>query len=68
MTDEHYMKLALEEAQKGVGRTSPNPAVGALIVKDGVIVGKGYHKKAGTPHAEIHAMFNLFDRNRDGRI
>jgi len=56
MTDEHYMKLALEEAQKGVGRTSPNPAVGALIVKDGVIVGKGYHKKAGTPHAEIHAM------------
>lgn len=56
MTDELYMKLALEEAQKGVGRTSPNPAVGALIVKDGVIVGKGYHKKAGTPHAEIHAM------------
>jgi len=56
MTDEQYMELALEEAQKGVGRTSPNPAVGALIVKDGVIVGKGYHKKAGTPHAEIHAM------------
>lgn len=58
MTDEQYMKLALEEAQKGVGRTSPNPAVGALIVKDGVILGKGYHKKAGTPHAEIHAMNN----------
>lgn len=56
MTDEYYMKLAVDEAQKGVGRTSPNPAVGALIVKDGVIVGKGYHKKAGTPHAEIHAM------------
>ena len=56
MIDEHYMKLALEEAQKGVGRTSPNPAVGALIVKNGVVVGKGYHKKAGTPHAEIHAM------------
>ncbi len=56
MTDKQYMKLALEEAHRGVGRTSPNPAVGALIVKDGVIVGKGYHKKAGTPHAEIHAM------------
>lgn len=56
MTDEQYMELALHEAQKGVGRTSPNPAVGALIVKDGIIVGKGYHKKAGTPHAEINAM------------
>jgi diaminohydroxyphosphoribosylaminopyrimidine deaminase/5-amino-6-(5-phosphoribosylamino)uracil reductase len=56
MTDEQYMELALTEARKGVGRTSPNPAVGALIVKDGVIVGKGYHKKAGTPHAEIHAI------------
>jgi diaminohydroxyphosphoribosylaminopyrimidine deaminase/5-amino-6-(5-phosphoribosylamino)uracil reductase len=52
----YYMGLALEEAKKGVGRTSPNPAVGALIVKDGVIVGKGYHKKAGTPHAEVHAL------------
>lgn len=65
MTDEQYMELALTEAQKGAGRTSPNPVVGALIVKDGVIVGKGYHKKAGTPHAEIHAMNNascsLFD-------
>lgn len=58
MTDEQYMELALKEAHKGVGRTSPNPAVGALIVKDGVIVGRGYHKKAGTPHAEIHAMNN----------
>lgn len=58
MTDEQYMELALTEAEKGVGRTSPNPAVGALIVKDGQIVGKGYHKKAGTPHAEIHAMNN----------
>lgn len=58
MTDEQYMELALTEAEKGVGRTSPNPAVGALVVKDNVIVGKGYHKKAGTPHAEIHAMNN----------
>ena len=52
----YFMTLALEEARKGVGRTSPNPMVGALIVKDGKIVGRGYHKKAGTPHAEVHAI------------
>ena len=50
------MRLALREAKKGLGATSPNPAVGAVIVRDGEIVGKGYHKKAGTPHAEIHAL------------
>ena len=56
MFDSDYMKLALKEAKKGMGRTSPNPAVGAVIVKDGVVVGRGYHQKAGTPHAEIHAI------------
>lgn len=50
------MRLALREAKKGLGRTSPNPCVGALVVKNGTIVGKGYHKRAGTPHAEIHAL------------
>lgn len=50
------MDLALEEAKKGLGRTTPNPVVGAIIVKNGLIVGRGYHKKAGTPHAEIHAI------------
>jgi diaminohydroxyphosphoribosylaminopyrimidine deaminase / 5-amino-6-(5-phosphoribosylamino)uracil reductase len=50
------MRMALWEARKGSGRTSPNPCVGALVVKNGKIVGKGYHKKAGTPHAEIHAL------------
>lgn len=54
--DLFFMRLALREARKGVGRTSPNPAVGAVVVKDGRVVGKGYHKKAGTPHAEIHAL------------
>ena len=54
----YYMNLAMAEAIKGVGRTSPNPAVGAIIVKEGKIVGRGYHKKAGTPHAEIHAIEN----------
>ena len=50
------MRLALREAKKGIGRTSPNPCVGAVVVKHGRMVGKGYHKQAGTPHAEIHAL------------
>lgn len=55
-TDEHYMLLAIEEAKKGQGRTSPNPCVGAVIVQNDTIIGRGYHKKAGTPHAEINAI------------
>jgi diaminohydroxyphosphoribosylaminopyrimidine deaminase / 5-amino-6-(5-phosphoribosylamino)uracil reductase len=51
-----FMKLALREARKGVGRTSPNPAVGAVVVRNGKVVGKGYHRLAGTPHAEVHAL------------
>lgn len=54
--DKHFMRMALTEAKKAVGRTSPNPCVGSVIVKDGKIIGTGYHKKAGTPHAEIHAL------------
>jgi diaminohydroxyphosphoribosylaminopyrimidine deaminase/5-amino-6-(5-phosphoribosylamino)uracil reductase len=50
------MRLALREAKKGVGRTSPNPSVGAVVVKNRRVVGKGYHKKAGAPHAEVHAL------------
>lgn len=48
--------MALREAKKGVGRTSPNPAVGAVVVANGELVGKGYHRRAGTPHAEVHAL------------
>lgn len=54
--DIYFMREALKEARKGSGRTSPNPCVGAVIVKDNRIIGKGYHKKAGTPHAEINAL------------
>lgn len=54
--DNHYMSRALELAALAMGRTSPNPLVGCVIVKDGVIVGEGYHQKAGTPHAEVHAL------------
>jgi len=50
------MRLALEEAKKGLGYTSPNPLVGAVIVKDGDIIGKGYHKKRGDNHAEVEAI------------
>jgi diaminohydroxyphosphoribosylaminopyrimidine deaminase/5-amino-6-(5-phosphoribosylamino)uracil reductase len=54
--DEKYMKMAFDLAVKGRGDTSPNPMVGAVIVKDDKVVGKGYHKAAGTPHAEVHAI------------
>lgn len=50
------MKRALELAEKGLGRTSPNPAVGAVVVRGGRIVGEGYHEYAGGPHAEAHAL------------
>lgn len=51
-----YMKLALEMARKAKDKTYPNPMVGAVIVKDGKIVGKGYHRKAGESHAEVMAI------------
>jgi len=54
--DQGYMFLALKEARKGLGRTSPNPCVGAVVVRDNVLIARGYHKKAGTPHAEVHAL------------
>lgn len=53
---EKYMRLAIELAKKAEGLTSPNPIVGAVIVKNGRIVGRGYHKRAGLPHAEINAL------------
>ena len=63
-TDITYMRLALREARKGIGRTSPNPCVGAVIVKDGEIIAHGYHKKAGAPHAEIEALNKAGERAR----
>lgn len=50
------MQLALREAARGIGLTSPNPAVGCVIAKDGKILGRGYHRKAGNPHAEREAL------------
>ncbi|MEN6390637.1 MAG: bifunctional diaminohydroxyphosphoribosylaminopyrimidine deaminase/5-amino-6-(5-phosphoribosylamino)uracil reductase RibD [Syntrophomonas sp.] len=54
--DEYYMQRALNLAARAQGRTSPNPVVGAVLVKDGQVVGEGYHRQAGTPHAEVMAL------------
>jgi len=56
MDDEKFMRAALAEARRGLGRTSPNPAVGAVIVKGGRTIARGYHRRAGEPHAEIEAL------------
>lgn len=54
--NEKYMKIAIEEAKKGIGGVNPNPLVGAVIVKNNKIIGKGYHKYYGENHAEINAL------------
>ncbi len=56
--DEKWIRLALNLARKGLGRTSPNPCVGAVIVKSGKLLGHGWHKQAGKAHAEIEAIRN----------
>lgn len=63
--DERYLERALELARKGEGHTRPNPPVGAVIVKDGKILGEGYHKKAGTNHAETAAIADAKKRGND---
>lgn len=56
MSDERYMARALELAEKGHCSVSPNPMVGCVLVKDGAIIGEGFHRRAGEPHAEIEAL------------
>ena len=51
-----FMRHALDVARRGWGTTDPNPMVGAVVVKDGVVIGKGYHPRAGEPHAEVFAL------------
>jgi len=66
-SDRSFMLRALELAVQARGRTNPNPMVGAVIVKDGLVVGEGYHHKAGTPHAEVHAL-NMAGEKANGAI
>lgn len=54
--DEKYMRMALRLAEKARGRTSPNPMVGAVVLKGGKVISRGYHRKAGEPHAEAIAL------------
>lgn len=58
MTPEEYMKIAISEAKKGMGFVNPNPMVGAVIVKDGKIISKDYHRRYGDFHAERNAILN----------
>ncbi|MDE3245303.1 MAG: bifunctional diaminohydroxyphosphoribosylaminopyrimidine deaminase/5-amino-6-(5-phosphoribosylamino)uracil reductase RibD [Acidobacteriota bacterium] len=63
--DERFMALALKEAQKGVGLSSPNPPVGCVLVKDGRVLGQGAHSRAGDPHGEIIALMDAEARGHD---
>lgn len=66
--DERHMALALELAEKGRGTTSPNPMVGAILVKDGRIIGKGYHAAAGELHAEVNAINSAKENPRGATL
>ena len=65
---ERYMKMAIAQAKKAVGRVSPNPMVGAVIVKKGEVVGLGYHRRAGSPHAEINALRKAGKKARNAEL
>lgn len=59
---ENYMRRALELAEMGRGKVSPNPLVGCVIVKDGIVIGEGWHKHYGMPHAEVNAIASVEDK------
>lgn len=69
LTDTEYMARALAIAERGRGRTSPNPMVGAVVVdREGVVVGRGSHEYAGGPHAEVHALRDAGERARGATL
>ena len=68
MNDHYYMQLALDLAKKGMGKTSPNPMVGAVIVKEDRIIGQGYHTKCGSLHAEREAFASLTESAEDATL
>jgi diaminohydroxyphosphoribosylaminopyrimidine deaminase/5-amino-6-(5-phosphoribosylamino)uracil reductase len=67
MSDVRFMRLALRLAQRGFGATSPNPMVGAVLVKGDQIIGRGWHRRAGLPHAEIEALRDAQKRGHSPR-
>jgi len=68
MSETDFMKTALALAEKGIGFTSPNPMAGAVVVKDGKIVGRGFHEAVGRPHAEVNAIADAGDAARDATL
>lgn len=68
IVNEKYMQMAIELAERGRGYTSPNPLVGAVIVKDGVVVGRGYHERAGKAHAEVNAIADAGDQTNGATL
>src|SRR2546423_16286 len=56
--DERFMRRALTLARRGLGQTSPNPCVGAVLVRNRRMIGEGFHERAGGPHAEVFALKN----------
>jgi diaminohydroxyphosphoribosylaminopyrimidine deaminase/5-amino-6-(5-phosphoribosylamino)uracil reductase len=67
MSDARFLRLALRLARRGYGLTSPNPMVGAVVVKSGKILGRGWHRRAGLPHAEIEALRDAQKRGQNPR-
>jgi diaminohydroxyphosphoribosylaminopyrimidine deaminase/5-amino-6-(5-phosphoribosylamino)uracil reductase len=65
---EDYMRLAMHLALKAKGKTSPNPLVGAVVVKAGRVIARGYHQKAGLPHAEVRALQQAGKRAKDATL
>ena len=62
--DYRWMSRAIELAERGLFTTTPNPRVGCVIVRDGCVVGEGWHARAGEPHAEVHALAMASDAAR----
>jgi len=65
---EHFIDLAIKQALKAKAMTSPNPMVGALVVKNGQIIGRGYHERAGSAHAEIMALEEAGERSKGAEL
>ena len=62
------MEMALREAEKGCGHTRPNPPVGAVVLKDGRVIGKGHHRRCGGDHAEVAALKNCRESPRGATV